>query len=140
MAGFNRDQLATTAFKTQDLVELALRRKARPGKLWLILDCCQAGAVLNEGLYRALGDNETETFILAASGAWGQVLDGSFSGALHDVLDEAAQRSAAPSLDGITQAINDRWTGPRAVQAGFSSSRFDFLDRVVPGESPKGRR
>lgn len=128
--GFDRDRLAATAFKTQGLIELFTRRRARPGKLWIVLDCCQAGGVLCDGLYGAMGGQATATFLLAASGSWGQVVDGTFAEALQNAVAAAsgATPPATASLDQLTQAINERWSGPRAIQASVSSLRFDFLD------------
>ena len=37
-AGFDPDRLATRAFRTEELVEMVVRRQPRPGKLWLVLD------------------------------------------------------------------------------------------------------
>lgn len=126
--GFDMSRPATTGFKTQDLVELALRRSPRPGRLWLILDCCQAGGVLSDGFFRALGSSESDTFVLAASGSWSPTFDGSFSGAFRDSLAEDENVGGA-ALDHLTELINMRRSGPSAIQAGISSRRFDLLDR-----------
>lgn len=144
-AGFDRDQLATRAFRTEELVELVVRRRPRPGKLWLILDCCQAGAVMTEGLFRVLGMSQTAAFVMAATGSWGEATDGSFAAGLESTVAELWRRPGmAPSLDAITAALNARRTGHPAVQASLSSARFDFLDGSGArprhrGASPRSR-
>lgn len=124
--GFSADQAAATGLKTQDLVELVVRRRPPPGKLWVIIDCCAAGGVLtNEILSRGLVASGAEVFVLAASGAWSPTFDGSFSAAFGSAL---AVAGAVPSLDRLVAAINARRPEARAVAAGFSWSGFDLFD------------
>jgi hypothetical protein len=128
-AGFDRDQLATSAFRTEEVVEMVVRRQPRPGKLWLILDCCQAGGVMTDGLFRALGTSEMAGFVLAASGSWGETTNGSFTAALESTIANGRRQPAAlRSLDAVTASLNARRLGHPAVQASLSSARFDFLD------------
>jgi hypothetical protein len=128
--GFDRDDLATTGLKTRDMIDLVMRRKARPGRFWLILDCCQAGGVLHDGLLGALAVGPANAFVLAASGGWDQALDGCFSrafcAAVHETSRARTRRTA--SLDQLTQSINHRAGDQRAVQLSISSERFDLLD------------
>jgi uncharacterized caspase-like protein len=137
--GFDRDQVATTGIKTRDLVELALRRKARPGRFWLILDCCQAAGVLDGGLLGAIAAEEADTFVLAASASWHQAFDGSFSrafcAAVRGNTRRVADRDRTWSLDRIAQSINRRAGEQRAVQASICCARFDLLD-TMPGRPP----
>jgi hypothetical protein len=125
--GFSIDRSAVTGVKTQELIELVTRRRPRPGKVWVILDCCAAGSVLNEALARTLGSSGAEVFVLAASDAWSSTFDGSFSAAFGAALEAEA---GAPSLDRLTAAVNVRRPHARAVAAALSWSRFDFLDEA----------
>lgn len=129
-AGFRKDALAD-GLRSNVLVDLVLGRAARPGKLWLILDCCHAGAILVSDLFRELRTGRTDIFVLAASGAFGQAIDGAFSGA----FQRATRRlgGSGVSLDRITAAINAEFarTGRSvpALQIGMSTKQFDLLDR-----------
>jgi hypothetical protein len=143
-AGFDQDRLATTAVGSAELVGLVLRRTCRPGHLWVILDCCQAGGVITGALLHGLDAPGSATFLLAASSTWGDTADGSLAGALIDVVGAARRRrkrGAAVSLDEITGAINVARGGHPAIQASLSSTRFDLLEpardwtRTRPGES-----
>jgi uncharacterized caspase-like protein len=129
--GFDRDEVAATGIKTRDLVELVTRRRRRPGRFWLILDCCQAGGVLEDGLLTTLAEGGTDAFVLAASGSWGPAQDGVFSRAFCTAIRGVTRRRAGLSvgLDGVTQAINrglSQWA--HVVQAAVCRSRFDLLD------------
>lgn len=131
--GFDADDAGTTGFPSHGLLDLVLKRARRPAKVWLILDCCQSGSALTEGLRRGLLDEETGAFLLAASGSWGEAIDGAFSTAFRRVLRQAIASAArrkvcAPSLDQLAHALNLRGLGSRVIQAGVSSSRFDLLD------------
>lgn len=128
--GFDADQIAATALKTEEVLSLVMRRKHRPGRLWLILDCCQAGGVLTEGLSRAMYGEGGDIFVLAASSSWGQTLDGTFSAALSRVAAGPTGRKGATrplSLDQLADALNRQRLSCRVVQAAVSSSRFDLL-------------
>lgn len=130
--GFDRDQAGATGLKTEEILELVLRRRARPGKVLLILDCCQAGSVMTEGLRRVIFGQDSGVFVLAASGSWGQAVDGAFSAAFNEVVSPTTRRARritrTPSLDQIAEALNAKGLASRVVQAGVSSSRFDLLD------------
>jgi len=133
---FSKDAAAATGLRAQELAELALRRQRRPGKLWLIIDCCAAGGVLNDGFSRGLAESGSEVFVLAAAGAWSPTSDGSFSASFRDVL---AHTGRAPSLDQLTGAINQRRPYPRSIAASFSWNRFDLLD-ATPAHLARARR
>lgn len=131
--GFDRDDAARTGIKTRELVELIVRSRWRPGRLWLILDCCQAGGVLEDGLLAAVAAAGTDAFVLAASGSWGPAQDGRFSRAFCSAVGRATRgaRASCDALGAIMQAINRRRSGdPRAIQATVCRSRFDLLDAV----------
>lgn len=144
--GVDLDLIAATGLKASDLVDLVVRRRSRPGRFWLILDCCQAGGALDDGLLGAVAAAEADAFVLAAGTPWDQARDGQFSRAFCAAIGggrgargrPAFDRGPARSLDGVTQAINRRVVGPRAVQAAVCRARFDLLDEaeVVPA----GRR
>jgi uncharacterized caspase-like protein len=125
--GFSMDRAAATGLKTQDLLEVVLRRRPRPGKLWVILDCCAAGGVLNnEVLSRGLVASGAEVFVLAASGAWSAAFDGSFSAAFGAAV--AGEAGGGTSLDRLAAAVNARRPEARAVAAAVCWSGFDLLD------------
>jgi len=133
--GFDRDDVAITGLKTRELIELVIRRRRRPGRFWLILDCCQAGGVLEDGLLATMAGAGTDAFVLAASGSWGPAQDGLFSRAFCAALRGGrwGRRGAAGGLDAITQTINRRLSrgrlrGPTVVQAAVCRARFDLLD------------
>jgi hypothetical protein len=127
--GFRKDAAATTGLKAQDLAELTLRRNPRPGKLWLILDCCAAGGVLNDAFYRVLAAANAQVFVLAATGSWSEAFDGSFSRAFQAAVGaRGGARRVKIALDQLTEAINARRPGGRAVLATLSWSRFNLLD------------
>jgi hypothetical protein len=125
---FHKDAVAD-GLRSHALIELVVGRKARPGKVWLILDCCHAGGVLIPELYRDVIVGQTDTFVLAASGSYGQAMDGAFSGAFHEA---ARRRGRRISLDRITDAINGKLGrargGTPAIQFSLASKPFDFLD------------
>jgi len=130
--GFDRDDVTTTGLKTRELIELVVRRRHRPGRFWLILDCCQAGGVLDDGLLATLAGAGTDAFVLAASGGWGPAQDGVFSRAFCAAVC-GGRRGAPGGLDGITHSINRRLSrrlsrGPCVVQAAVCRARFDLLD------------
>lgn len=133
--GFDRDDVTTTGLKTRDLVELVVRRRHRPGRFWLILDCCQAGGVLEDGLLATLAGAGTDAFVLAASGSWGPARDGDFSRAFCAAVRAGRRGRPVPAgLDAITQSINRRLSrvlshGHSVVQAGVCRGRFNLLDR-----------
>jgi len=132
--GFDRDDVTATGLKTRELVELVVRRRCRPGRFWLILDCCQAGGVLEDGLLTTLAAAGTDAFVLAASSSWGPAQDGVFSRAFCAAVRGVARRPGAPpGLDAVTQSINRGLgrglaRGPNAVQAAVCRARFDLLD------------
>jgi hypothetical protein len=139
--GCDVTRVGATAFKTEDFLELVVRRRDRPGKLWLILDCCQAGGVLGEGLCRGILGEQIGVFVLAASASWGQAVDGAFSAAMQDALGaihlSAATTPAGLSLDSLTHELNGRrLLSSRVVQAGVSSCRFDLLAPPRPAGKP----
>jgi len=130
MAGFDPDRVASTGFKTSDLIDLILRRRYRPGKLWLILDCCQAGAALTGALLRGVDTSSTATFILAASASWGAATDGAFARELEDAVGPDAGRTETRlSLGDVTERVNARRRLHAAVSASLATKRFDLLDR-----------
>jgi hypothetical protein len=141
--GCDPTRVGATAFKTEDLLELVVRRRDRPGNLWLILDCCQAGGVLSEGLCRGILGEQTGVFVLAASSSWGQTVDGAFSTAMHDALAAGplppgtAPGPTSLSLDGLAHELNRRRPSSRVLQAGVSSSRFEFLAPVFAPAIPR---
>lgn len=129
--GFARDDVATTGIKTRDLIELVVRRRSRPGRLWLILDCCQAGGVIEEGVLATIAATGADAFMLAAAGSWDSTQDGMFSRAFCAAVREItrAGQGLSGSLDALTQDINRRCSrGLRAIQATVSRARFDLLD------------
>lgn len=133
--GFDADQIAATALKTEEVLSLVMRRKHRPGRLWLILDCCQAGGVLTEGLSRAMYGEGGDIFVLAASSSWGETIDGTFSAALCRVVAGPAGTKGAShplSLDQLADTLNRQRLPCRVVQAAVSSSRFDLLSQGAP--------
>jgi hypothetical protein len=132
--GFSKDAAAATGLRAQELVELALRRQRRPGKLWLIVDCCAAGGVIADDFLRGVSGSGAEVFVLAAAGAWSETFDGSFSAAFRRAL---AQAGRAPSLDRLTGAINLQRPYPRSVAATFSWTGFDLLDTAPARRSPR---
>lgn len=141
--GFDAAQPALTGLKTQHLAEFLLAGRLRPGRFWLILDCCQAGGVFRDAHCNGMSGDETDTFILAASSSWGQVSDGSFSVTFRDaVCDANAQTTGGVvSLDRLVGALNQRWRGGRAIQSGVSARPFDLLDRSArPRHLPRPRR
>jgi hypothetical protein len=136
-SGFDRDDVATTGLKTRELIEVVVRRRRRPGRFWLILDCCQAGGVLEDGLLTTLAGAGTDAFVLAASGSWGPAQDGLFSQAFCAAVRGARPSSSGPAagLDALTQTINRRLCrglsrGPGVVQAAVCRARFDLRDRA----------
>jgi len=131
--GFARDDVGSTGLKTSELIEQVVRRKWRPGRFWLILDCCQAGGVIEDGLLATMAVAGADAFVLAASGSWGQSQDGTFSRAFCAAVRRmgSGERGVRGTLDSITQDINRRCSPAlRAVQATVCSARFDLLDDV----------
>ena len=133
--GFDRDDVTATGLKTRELIELVVRRRRRPGRFWLILDCCQAGGVLEEGLFTTLAQAGTDAFLLASSGSWGPAQDGVFSRAFCAAVRGVTRgrRPPPPALDAITHSINrhlvrGRSPGGNVVQAAVCRGRFDLLD------------
>lgn len=121
--GFRAEAVAE-GLRASDLAGLALARKAHPGKLLLILDCCYASraagrTLLNHALER------TDCYLLAAS-AEGPAYDGLFSQA----FVEAVRAGSPPwSLDKLADALKARVGERQSIRhLGVGGARFDFLD------------
>ena len=135
--GFSKDRPPTTGLKTEELLELALRRRPRAGKLWLILDCCEAGAAIDAGLCRGLVGSGAEVFVVSSTCGWSEAYDGAFSRAFAAAAGGAARGA---SLDRLVAAVNARRPETRAVQAAFAWSAFDLLDGAPQASSTCRRR
>jgi formylglycine-generating enzyme required for sulfatase activity len=132
-----RQSAVGDALRSEALVGVILARDPRPGKLWLILDCCNAGGVLTAELFTQIQMGETAGFVLAASSAYGQAIDGAFSLAFVEAFERIR---AAPSWDQLIERVNAKLQGggrERAIGLVLSTVGFDLLDgQLVDGGGP----
>jgi serine/threonine-protein kinase len=135
------DESATgRAFRSRELAELVLRQRPAPGKLWIILDCCQAGDALRE-LNDELQKWPGAHYALASTGPHSPSFDGAFSKAFVAAVGGApgeivSQNALALSLDALLRA------GRRAPVRKLDpqvASPFDFLTGLRRGQIPEVR-
>ncbi|MEP7049353.1 MAG: SUMF1/EgtB/PvdO family nonheme iron enzyme [Pseudomonadota bacterium] len=127
-----RAEVFAEGLRTSDLAGLVLGRDARPGKLFLIVDCCFASRAAGRTLVaQALERNDC--YLLAAS-AEGPAYDGLFSRAFATVVDA---EGAPSSLDELAAALKSHVGHRQSLRhLGVGEGRFDFLDGASPGAVP----
>jgi formylglycine-generating enzyme required for sulfatase activity len=130
-----------SAFPSRELAAMVLRRRPAPGKVWIILDCCESGSGL-ANIREEMHARPGEYYGLASTGSFGPSFDGAFSRAFVAVTvgrptDFSDQSVLAGELDA---ELRSRGRSPVQLFGATVSSEFDFLAGLSRAEVPPEMR
>jgi sulfatase modifying factor 1 len=144
------NEVPRTSFRTADLLTLLAGGEHsgnNPSKIWLILDCCNAGDALTQELFQAVARPHVDLFVLAATHRGAVAFNGVFCREF--LLHFGAQRGEL-NFEATVAHMNARLIGaglPETVGAVVASHEFDFFlmpwprkDSPAPAARPPPRR